>query len=169
MRPKKRRPQTLFSHTQVYELERRFAVQKYLTVHEREQLACLLHLSKTQVKMWFQNRRYKSKRRLIEHSKLLPKSCGKYSLTKTPLPNFPITTIPPRFGVTSLRSPIPTPTSQPPPLYTLTHWSAGHFQIPPHRYSDLPLFPSQAHSPNTTQQPGTYHRSLQSHLVAFST
>ena len=49
---KKRRPRALFSHGQVYELERRFAVQKYLTAHEREQLAGLLRLTETQVKIW---------------------------------------------------------------------------------------------------------------------
>lgn len=78
---KKRKPRALFSHAQVYELERRFAVQKYLTAHEREQLAGMLHLTETQVKIWFQNRRYKSKRQQLEHARLSPKmapaaSCG---------------------------------------------------------------------------------------------
>ena len=136
MRPKKRRPRALFSHAQVYELERRFAVQKYLTAHEREQLASMLHLTETQVKIWFQNRRYKSKRQQIEQSRLSPKGCskdGKDLLTrdiKTPSPNFPIATIPP-FGVTTLSSPIPTPTSQPPPLYTTLPTGADYFRYPP--------------------------------------
>lgn len=139
MRPKKRRPRALFSHAQVYELERRFAVQKYLTAHEREQLASLLHLTETQVKIWFQNRRYKSKRQQIEQSRLSPKSCtGKDSkdhlardINKTPSPNFPIAAIPP-FGV-SLSSPLTTPTSQPPPLYTTlpTGAAADYFRYPP--------------------------------------
>lgn len=73
-RHKKRRPRALFSHAQVYELERRFAVQKYLTAHEREQLASVLHLTETQVKIWFQNRRYKSKRQQIEQTRISPKS-----------------------------------------------------------------------------------------------
>lgn len=139
MRPKKRRPRALFSHAQVYELERRFAVQKYLTAHEREQLASMLHLTETQVKIWFQNRRYKSKRQQIEQSRLSPKTCSKDAkdhLTardiKTPSPNFPIATIPP-FGVTSLSSPLTTPTSQPPPLYTTlpTGAAADYFRYPP--------------------------------------
>lgn len=136
MRPKKRRPRALFSHAQVYELERRFAVQKYLTAHEREQLASVLHLTETQVKIWFQNRRYKSKRQQIEQSRLSPKSCNKDSKDllardiKTPSPNFPIATIPP-FGVTSLSSPIPTPTTQPPPLYTTLPTGADYFRYPP--------------------------------------
>ena len=138
MRPKKRRPRALFSHAQVYELERRFAVQKYLTAHEREQLASMLHLTETQVKIWFQNRRYKSKRQQIEQSRLSPKTCNKDAkdhLTrdiKTPSPNFPIAAIPP-FGVTSLSSPLTTPTSQPPPLYTTlpTGAAADYFRYPP--------------------------------------
>ena len=40
----------------------RFRAQRYLTAPEREQLAKTLNLSPTQVKIWFQNRRYKSKR-----------------------------------------------------------------------------------------------------------
>ncbi|NXA01931.1 NKX26 protein, partial [Nesospiza acunhae] len=62
----RRRPRVLFSQAQVLELERRFQRQKYLSGPEREQLARLLQLSPTQVKIWFQNRRYKSKRQRQE-------------------------------------------------------------------------------------------------------
>lgn len=62
----KRKPRVLFSQAQVLELERRFRQQKYVTAPEREILAQALNLSATQVKIWFQNRRYKSKRGLIE-------------------------------------------------------------------------------------------------------
>ncbi|CAH2059344.1 unnamed protein product, partial [Iphiclides podalirius] len=58
----KRKPRILFSQAQVHALEIRFRAQKYLTAPEREQLAKTLSLSPTQVKIWFQNRRYKSKR-----------------------------------------------------------------------------------------------------------
>lgn len=71
MRHKRRKPRALFSHTQVYELEKRFAVQKYLTAHEREYLAKVLNLTETQVKIWFQNRRYKCKRQQAEQARLL--------------------------------------------------------------------------------------------------
>ncbi|KAL4708541.1 hypothetical protein ACJJTC_014149 [Scirpophaga incertulas] len=58
----KRKPRILFKQTQVHALEIRFRAQKYLTAPEREELAKTLNLSPTQVKIWFQNRRYKSKR-----------------------------------------------------------------------------------------------------------
>ncbi|XP_049516679.1 homeobox protein Nkx-3.2 [Dermacentor silvarum] len=60
---KKKRCRAAFSHAQVYELERRFSVQRYLTGAERADLAQALKLTETQVKIWFQNRRYKTKRR----------------------------------------------------------------------------------------------------------
>ncbi|XP_062125896.1 muscle-specific homeobox protein tinman isoform X1 [Drosophila sulfurigaster albostrigata] len=58
----KRKPRVLFSQAQVLELECRFRIKKYLTGAEREIIAQKLNLSATQVKIWFQNRRYKSKR-----------------------------------------------------------------------------------------------------------
>lgn len=47
---------------QVYELERRFKQQRYLSAPERELMANSIKLTATQVKIWFQNRRYKNKR-----------------------------------------------------------------------------------------------------------
>ena len=58
----RRKPRVLFSQAQVFELERRFKQQRYLSAPEREQLAQHLKLTSTQVKIWFQNRRYKCKR-----------------------------------------------------------------------------------------------------------
>lgn len=58
----KRKPRVLFSQAQVYELERRFKQQRYLSAPEREHVANMLKLTSTQVKIWFQNRRYKCKR-----------------------------------------------------------------------------------------------------------
>nr|XP_040017006.1 NK2 homeobox 4b isoform X2 [Gasterosteus aculeatus aculeatus] len=58
----RRKRRVLFSQAQVYELERRFKQQKYLSAPEREHLAGMIHLSPNQVKIWFQNHRYKLKR-----------------------------------------------------------------------------------------------------------
>ncbi|XP_041922209.1 homeobox protein Nkx-2.3 isoform X1 [Alosa sapidissima] len=58
----RRKPRVLFSQAQVFELERRFKQQRYLSAPEREHLASTLKLTSTQVKIWFQNRRYKCKR-----------------------------------------------------------------------------------------------------------
>ena len=59
---KKRKRRVLFSKQQTFELERRFRQQRYLSAPEREHLASLIRLSPTQVKIWFQNHRYKTKR-----------------------------------------------------------------------------------------------------------
>ncbi|XP_057706665.1 homeobox protein Nkx-2.5 [Corythoichthys intestinalis] len=70
-RPKARRrrkPRILFSQAQVYELERRFKQQRYLSAPERDHLAGVLKLTPTQVKIWFQNRRYKCKRQRQDQS-----------------------------------------------------------------------------------------------------
>lgn len=59
---KKRKRRVLFSKAQTFELERRFRQQRYLSAPEREHLASLIRLTPTQVKIWFQNHRYKTKR-----------------------------------------------------------------------------------------------------------
>lgn len=63
---KKKKRRVLFSKAQTYELERRFRQQRYLSAQEREQLAHFLRLTPTQVKIWFQNHRYKMKRARVE-------------------------------------------------------------------------------------------------------
>ncbi|VDK40925.1 unnamed protein product [Taenia asiatica] len=62
----RRKRRVLFSQMQVMELEKRFKQQKYLTAPEREHLAQLINLTPTQVKIWFQNHRYKCKRAFKE-------------------------------------------------------------------------------------------------------
>ncbi|KAM6930793.1 homeobox protein Nkx-3.1 [Xenentodon cancila] len=60
---KQKRSRAAFTHLQVLELEKKFNHQKYLSAPERAHLASSLRLTETQVKIWFQNRRYKTKRK----------------------------------------------------------------------------------------------------------
>jgi len=58
----RRKRRVLFSKSQTRELERRFNEQRYLSASERDQLATTLRLSPLQIKIWFQNHRYKLKK-----------------------------------------------------------------------------------------------------------
>ena len=59
---RRRKARTIFTVEQMFELEKRFQEQKYLTVPERILIAGQLALTEQQVKTWFQNRRTKWKR-----------------------------------------------------------------------------------------------------------
>ena len=61
--PKKRK-RTAFSSHQIKALEQEFENNRYLSVCRRMELAAGLKLSETQIKIWFQNRRTKWKRKL---------------------------------------------------------------------------------------------------------
>lgn len=80
----RRKARVLFSQAQVSELERRFRQQRYLSAPEREHLARVLRLTSTQVKIWFQNRRYKCKRqkqdRSLELAGLPPEARGVHAV-----------------------------------------------------------------------------------------
>ncbi|KAI6189390.1 Scarecrow [Aphelenchoides bicaudatus] len=67
----RRKRRVLFSQPQVIELEQQFKIKKYLNANEREQLALRIGLKPTQVKIWFQNHRYKCKRQEREQRMML--------------------------------------------------------------------------------------------------
>ncbi|KYN06343.1 PREDICTED: homeobox protein ceh-19-like [Cyphomyrmex costatus] len=60
---RKKRPRTAFTATQIKSLEAEFERNKYLSVAKRLQLSKNLKLTETQIKIWFQNRRTKWKRK----------------------------------------------------------------------------------------------------------
>ncbi|CAG0888468.1 unnamed protein product, partial [Cyprideis torosa] len=66
-RPKRAR--TFFSQHQLQSLEDAFQQSPYLDATEREKLAIRLGLTPTQVKVWYQNRRTKAKKKQDESGK----------------------------------------------------------------------------------------------------
>lgn len=59
---RKKKARTTFTGRQIFELEKQFKEKKYLTATERSDMASLLNVTETQVKIWFQNRRTKWKK-----------------------------------------------------------------------------------------------------------
>jgi hypothetical protein len=72
----RRKRRILFTQAQIYELERRFRQQRYLSAAEREQLASFVGLTSTQVKIWFQNHRYKMKKSRSTSSSAIKEQSG---------------------------------------------------------------------------------------------
>ena len=60
---------TIFTVEQLERLEREFARQQYMVGGQRFYLSKELGLTETQVKVWFQNRRIKWRKQLIEQQR----------------------------------------------------------------------------------------------------
>lgn len=79
----KRKPRILFSQTQVYELEKRFNQQRYLSAPDREQLALQLKMSSQQVNSVISSKRFVNLG--IECEKPLTGSSARLSRTFKPV------------------------------------------------------------------------------------
>ena len=121
----RRKPRVLFSQAQVCELERRFKQQRYLSAPERDQLAEMLKLSPTQVKIWFQNRRYKNKRQHQDKTLQLSDTTHQYPHRRVSVPVLV------KDGMSCLGS-----NPQPPPPYSCSRLNVT--QIPQSNFGNLP-------------------------------
>jgi len=130
---KKRKSRTAFTNAQIFELEKRFLYQKYLSPADRDEIALGLGLSNGQVITWFQNRRAKFKRDVEEMKKDVEKGAPapishhhpENMMSRLPPP-------PPPFPTS-----LPTSLPHPLPLFCL----APHLMYPFHRASS-PSSPS---------------------------
>ncbi|KAI6243050.1 hypothetical protein M3Y99_00153500 [Aphelenchoides fujianensis] len=72
----KKQSRPTFTGQQIYMLERKFETTKYLAGTERAQLAQQLHMTESQVKVWFQNRRTKWRKKEAADHALVRKTNG---------------------------------------------------------------------------------------------
>ncbi|XP_020650815.2 transcription factor LBX2 [Pogona vitticeps] len=126
---KRRKSRTAFTNHQIYELEKRFLYQKYLSPADRDHIAAQLGLSNAQVITWFQNRRAKLKRDLeemkadVESLKKLPPSALEKLASMPELEPEPQTARP--RGGASLPCPSSAPASPGGPLRATDTFSDG--------------------------------------------
>ncbi|XP_059819330.1 homeobox protein HMX1 [Hypanus sabinus] len=82
---RKKKTRTVFSRSQVFQLESTFDMKRYLSSSERAGLAASLHLTETQVKIWFQNRRNKWKRQLAADLEAVNLSHSAQRIVRVPI------------------------------------------------------------------------------------
>ncbi|XP_072387703.1 barH-like 1 homeobox protein [Diabrotica undecimpunctata] len=85
---RKKRPRTAFTASQIKSLEAEFERNKYLSVAKRCQLSKTLKLTETQIKIWFQNRRTKWKRKYTNDIEILAQQYYNSMGIMTPRPIF---------------------------------------------------------------------------------
>uniref|UniRef100_A0A915NJ01 Homeobox domain-containing protein n=1 Tax=Meloidogyne floridensis TaxID=298350 RepID=A0A915NJ01_9BILA len=74
----KRKRRILFTQNQVTRLEYMFSIKHYLSAQEREQISSEIGLKPNQVKIWFQNHRYKIKRNKREQEMMRNSNCDQH-------------------------------------------------------------------------------------------
>ncbi|XP_064470121.1 homeobox protein BarH-like 1 [Ornithodoros turicata] len=84
---KARRNRTVFTEGQLMGLERRFDSQKYLSTPDRAELARALGLTQLQVKTWYQNRRMKWKKQVMQGGCSVPPTKPKGRPKKNSIPS----------------------------------------------------------------------------------
>lgn len=141
---RKKKTRTVFSRSQVFQLESTFDMKRYLSSSERAGLAASLHLTETQVKIWFQNRRNKWKRQLAAELEAANMAHAAQRLVRVPILYHEGSQHQQNSG-NDQNSLIPTSTSSLPPH-------------PPHSLSHYPLYypssvASSNFSSNTVQAP----------------
>ncbi|XP_076310395.1 homeobox protein BarH-like 1 [Tachypleus tridentatus] len=87
---KVRRNRTVFTEVQLMGLERRFDRQKYLSTPDRAELARSLGLTQLQVKTWYQNRRMKWKKQVMQGGCVIPPTKPKGRPKKNSIPSYGI-------------------------------------------------------------------------------
>ncbi|ROT63336.1 putative homeobox protein HMX3-A-like [Penaeus vannamei] len=105
---------------EVFQLESTFDMKRYLSSSERAGLAASLHLTETQVKIWFQNRRNKWKRQLAAELEAANMAHAAQRLVRVPILYHDGST----SGVEAAHTPpAPPPTSSLPPQPSLPPYS----------------------------------------------
>ncbi|XP_053209656.1 homeobox protein B-H2-like, partial [Panonychus citri] len=90
LKRKMRRNRTVFTELQLMGLERRFDSQKYLSTPDRAELARILGLTQLQVKTWYQNRRMKWKKQVMQGGCPIPPTKPKGRPKKNSIPSLGI-------------------------------------------------------------------------------